>query len=190
MQNINENRFCNLCPNHCYTDELRCNKGRRLFGEKELSGKEERRLQKTGAHRDHKNPHADRESVIGLLRICGHILYHQRAGGRGQERIFSILMENPRISQKRVQDMMEIQSGSISELVNKMEKKGFLRRERDEDDKRKINLILTQKGKDSYKESGIKEIETSEMLRVLSKSEQDELKIILKKLVEDWEERY
>lgn len=52
-------------------------------------------------------------------------------GGRtGRRRILTILSEHPGILQKELQDILKIQSGSLSEVVIKLETDGFAKKAR------------------------------------------------------------
>jgi DNA-binding MarR family transcriptional regulator len=76
---------------------------------------------------------------------------------------FKILMTMALVSdlQKRepvLTDLVPIRNRSlvgISLIVNRMEKKGLLKKEKNPKDRREINLIMTQKGKNALKETAI-----------------------------------
>jgi len=88
-----------------------------------------------------------REDALSLrLRVCGHRLYHSGPASRAQAQVLRILRDEGRTSQKALQARLQVQSGSISELITKLEQKGFLRRERDSADRRKVLLELTEAG--------------------------------------------
>ena len=77
------------------------------------------------------------ELLLSMER-CGHFLYHRRGGKNGQNRILKILVTKGYKTQKELQEILDIQSGSISEIVMKMENKGLISREKDINDRRKI----------------------------------------------------
>ena len=52
------------------------------------------------------------------------------------------------MSQKEMQDKLDIQSGSISELISKLEKKELVIRQPDSADRRRMILFLTEKGRE------------------------------------------
>jgi len=73
---------CPQCPRHCPVDALSCGRGRAYFqgNENEQSGNME--AHERGAHGHGKHEHErrgplDKESLPGLMRICGHTLFHR-----------------------------------------------------------------------------------------------------------------
>lgn len=62
-----DQEYCNQCGNHCPKDDLRCGRGRRLFGAAPGETAEGGRGTSGG--------------TIGLLRQCGHLLHHGGVSG-------------------------------------------------------------------------------------------------------------
>ena len=89
---------------------------------------------------------AREEALSRRLRVCGHRLYHSGPGSRAQAQVLQILQDEGRTSQKDLQARLQVQSGSISELITKLEQRGLLLRTRDEADRRKVLLELTEAG--------------------------------------------
>ena len=105
-------------------------------------------------------------------------------GQMSQGKILKILYKKGDISQKDMQDKLHVKSGTISESINKLEKKGLLIRQYDENDRRKRVLHLTEKGKkdvETYTKDYQKEV--IQFFDVLSDDEKKELEEILKKLL-------
>jgi DNA-binding MarR family transcriptional regulator len=103
----------------------------------------------------------------------------------------TILAEHPEISQKDLQEILRIEPGSMSELVIKLEHKGFITRTKDETDKRMSKLMITELGLELSKELG--ETDTHEeqlLLSSLDSEEQQQLKVLLSKLLAGWESSY
>lgn len=65
---------------------------------------------------------------------------------RGQGRVLSILKLKPEISQKELTYLLDMSKQGLAELLNKLEKKGFIKREPVEEDRRSFNVILTEEG--------------------------------------------
>lgn len=106
-------------------------------------------------------------------------------GQMSQGKILKILYKKGDISQKDMQDKLHVKSGTISESINKLEKKGLLIRQYDENDRRKRVLHLTEKGKkdvETYTKDYQKEV--IQFFDVLSDDEKKELEEILKKLLQ------
>ena len=77
------------------------------------------------------------------------ILYGKKSnkGQLSQGKILKILYNNGDMSQKEMQEKLDIQSGSMSELINKLENKKFIIRLKDNYDRRKVILHLTEEGR-------------------------------------------
>lgn len=84
--------------------------------------------------------------VVAQLRACGHFLYYRMGGHTGRRRILTILSEHPDILQKELQDILQIQSGSLSEVMIKLEADGLVEKGRSEVDGRQWTVRLTKNG--------------------------------------------
>lgn len=138
-----------------------------------------------GCHEKHHNNPDHMDELSALLGKCGHHLYHKPYKGRGQGRILKILAKHEQLTQKELQEYLDIQSGSMSEIISKLEDRGFVIREKDENDKRKVILKITEEGKQKV-ENCSKEDKTKKLYGALSEEEQDTLKTLLKKLLDSW----
>lgn len=67
---------------------------------------------------------------------------------RGQGRIIAILKMQDSISTKDLSYLLDIRISSLNELLSKMEKADYIKREPSESDKRVMLVKLTEKGKD------------------------------------------
>ena len=130
---------------------------------------------------------AREEALSRLLRICGHRLYHSQPGSRTQSQVLRILEEEGRTSQKDLQARLLVQSGSISELITKLEQKGLLRRERDCADRRKVMLELTEDG--AARARHMREASRIPVhYAALSDEELAALSALLERVIEGWKE--
>ncbi len=66
---------------------------------------------------------------------------------RGQGRVLSILKMQPTIGQKQLSYLLDMRQQSLSELLAKLEKSGFIERAPSEDDRRAAIITLTDKGR-------------------------------------------
>ena len=66
---------------------------------------------------------------------------------RGQGRVLSILKMQSTISQKQLSYLLDMRQQSLSELLAKLEKSGFIDRAPSEDDRRAAIITLTEKGR-------------------------------------------
>lgn len=127
------------------------------------------------------------EKLSVLLLRCGQKL---RRGGeqRTQGRILRILYLNGPMTQKALQDKLEIQPGSMSEIAAKLERKGLLLREKDPVDKRKIRLTLTEAGRADVEQFHAHGRPTrGREYGALNEEEQAALCALLEKLLDSWE---
>ena len=132
-----------------------------------------------------------REDLAGKLEYCARGLALFAGRHHGQRKILRILREQSPISQKELQDMLGIQSGSMSEIAAKLEGRGLIVRGRDETDKRKITLSITQKGLDWMAQRDDEEIEQrrTAFFSGLTQEERDTLESLLDKLADHWNQK-
>ena len=128
----------------------------------------------------------EEDELTGLLLRTGHGLRRQ-LGPRGQMRILKILEEKGAISQKELQEALGIQAGSMSEILQKMEERGLILREKDPKDRRRLLLTLTEKGRQRGSEEGRKDL-YQQLYQGLSEEERVRLKELLGRLLESWSE--
>jgi DNA-binding MarR family transcriptional regulator len=101
-----------------------------------------------------------------------------------QGKVLKILYKNGNLLQKDLQDILDIQSGSMSEMISKLEKKGFVLRKRDNQDKRKVLIHLTDLGKEDvlkYREN--RQNHLIEVFNILDDNEKDDFIRLLSKIL-------
>ena len=131
-------------------------------------------------------PKTTEERLNRCLHQCGHYLHHYTAGPR-QTMVIQLLQQHGPMSQKDIQETLQIQAGSVSELISKLERKGFLVRKQDEQDKRKVLISLTQTGLEF--ETKPYEQMLHERYGVLSEEEQQQLTGLLETLLSSWDRK-
>lgn len=101
----------------------------------------------------------------------------------GQNRLLRILARQEGSSQKELAQRMNIRPASLSELLKKLNQKGYLSKKQNTDDRRITNYFLTDSGKsyissmqDERKQLG------EELFATLSLTEKEQLHQILNKL--------
>ena len=119
------------------------------------------------------------------MRACGHVLYHQSSRKSGQGRILRILSHCESIGQRELQEILGIQTGSLSEILAKMESAGLIERERDETDRRRSIVRLTQTGRDRAGECR-HDGERADMFSALNEEQKNQLRELLAILLADW----
>ncbi len=122
--------------------------------------------------------------ISHLLSACAD--RYARRGGRknSQLRILQILGEEEIIPQRELQEILDVQPGSLSELLLKLENKGFIERIRSEEDKRKVYVRITEEGKE-HAEDMHAQFDQEDSFAVLSEEEQETLRSLLKKLLSE-----
>lgn len=87
------------------------------------------------------------EHVLAVrLKMCGRFLFYQVGGKAGQQRILMTLLTHGHMTQKELQDRLEISSGAMSEILQKMEDANLIARSKSSDDKRLVDLALSEHG--------------------------------------------
>ncbi len=126
--------------------------------------------------------------VLHDLGFFGHYL-HVNAGGRsGQQHILVKLRQNgDHMTQRDLQEISHISSGSLSEVLAKLEGAGLIRRTRSDEDRRQLDIVLTDEGRLQADEriEWRRDFE-SRALSCLSETEQEQLTDMLDRLVDHW----
>lgn len=118
-----------------------------------------------------------------LLRRCGHVLYHQ-AHHSQQDEVLLMLARQGAMNQKQIQQQLSVQAGSASELISKLESKQFVQRSRDEHDRRRVVLSLTEKGQLAARIHA--ERPTEDLFSGLNAEEKETMIRLLNKLHVSW----
>ena len=132
--------------------------------------------------REKKYKLADDGSLTHLFFHTAKHLRKRASSAFGQQRVLSLLAENGPMSQKSVQEMLEIQAGSLSETCAKLVDKNLIEKRRDEKDKRNVILTLTKKGKVFLEE--ISEVKDQAAFQALNETERAQLRELLIKVNE------
>lgn len=94
-------------------------------------------------------------NLIHRLMHSEHHAFHsapQTEGiGRGQGLVLRILAEEDGLAQSEITEKLDIRPSSLGELVTKLERNGYVERRQNENDKRVINVFLTEKGRETEK---------------------------------------
>lgn len=129
------------------------------------------------------------EHLSSLMDYSTHFIHHYLGKRRGQGRVLRMLNEHGAITQQELQCLLGVQSGSLSELLAKLESSGFIRRERDESDKRRVIVSITPEGiEDLRQHEAVRLRRQAVLYDCLDPEEQEEMVRILSKLQKTWEE--
>lgn len=102
---------------------------------------------------------------------------------KGQGRILAILKLKPEISHRELSYLLGISTQSMSELLRKLESKGYVKRVPSEQDRRSMNIILTEEGKRAVDQAGgFDEHDTERIFDCFSEEEKETFKQYLERL--------
>lgn len=125
--------------------------------------------------------------VIKQLRMCGHFLYFRMGGRIGRRRILVVLEKYQELLQKELQDILQVQSGSLSEIIIKMENDGLIEKAKSERDGRHIVLRLTEKGlREAKKTREEYDKHVEELMSCLTQPQKEELNELLSIILDHW----
>lgn len=123
------------------------------------------------------------------LMLRGH--YHHGPIHPAQGRVLALLRERGPVSQRLLMENLGVRSGSLSELLAKLERQGLIERTRDEEDKRGFIIALTAHGDALVVEHTLREKAASDILFApLAEEEREQLRLLLQKLIDAWKEEW
>ena len=132
----------------------------------------------------------DESALYALFFRCSHILC-SRVGIRvSRQRVLSLLAQRGEMPQRELREALGVQAGSFSELAARLEERGFLTREQDPADRRRILLRLTEAGRERVAKDA--RARDAELFCALSEEEQAQLRVLLQKIAdghEAWKKR-
>ena len=108
---------------------------------------------------------------------------------KGQGRILALLKLKPEISQKELSTILDIRSQSLGELLAKLERSGYITRTPSEEDRRVMNISLTEAGKEAANQSG-QDSEKDMIFGCLKEEEQTVLADLFERIILDLEEKF
>jgi len=174
--NTQTNERCPLCKNQCLLSEPQCRKGKEY-----AQNMENQELKES------QEPSQLEIRLMTLFQKCSHLLSHRKGHQQSQGRILSILMEKGSMTQRELLDFADIRSSSMSELIGKLEAERFIERSISKEDRRNLNISLTESGMIAAGNTKQNRYETaSELFSVLTDEEKQELEIILTHLFNQW----
>ncbi len=109
---------------------------------------------------------------------------------RGQGRVLGILKMKPEISQKELSYLLDMSKQSLAELLNKLEKNGYIKRETSEEDRRSCNIKLTEEGKAFAEEMDGAEPNPEKLFECLNDEEVANLMTYMQRIIERLEDRF
>lgn len=126
------------------------------------------------------------------LRDLAHMMrfFHEEKGS--QMRILVILNEiGCSITQRDLTEKLGIQPGSASEVIAKLESSGYIKRTPSQEDRRTVDIELTEMGKLLAEEAmERRSLRYEELFSCLTSEEKEQLLLLLEKINSDWKCRY
>lgn len=131
------------------------------------------------------------KKLIWNFRDIGHTLRYAFDGKGSQQRILIMLRDLGRVTQSELTRMLDIQPGSASEVLGKLEASGLIARTQSEADRRTIDLHLTDAGLEAAEEAARQRDERHErMFACLSEEDKETLLSFLEQINNDWDVHY
>lgn len=136
------------------------------------------------------------EQFVTLSRLMMHRHHHMRGAQphdpfRGQGRVLSLLKMEPEMSQKKLAYLLGIRPQSMGELLTKLEQNGYITRTQSAEDRRAMNIHLTDKGAEvaaSNEQFHEQERKADEIFNCLSEDERKNLAGYLDRIIEAYQE--
>ena len=114
--------------------------------------------------------------------------HHGHGAEHAQEHVLVMLNSKGATSQRDLQELMHVRSASLSELLGKLERRGFIARERDEDDRRNYVITVTETGREfAGKSEDARRESAAAIFAPLDTEERRQLADLLQKLLNAWE---
>lgn len=102
----------------------------------------------------------------------------------GQYRVMSVLIDKDWMNQRDLCEILDIRSGSLSELLNKLEEAGMIARRSSQEDRRSMDLRLTEKGRVTSQQAETNRMQLeAHVFDALSPEEQETLCALLQKTI-------
>ncbi len=102
---------------------------------------------------------------------------------RGQGRMLAMLKMKPGITRNELSYLMDMRPQSVGELLAKLEHQGFLLRTPSSEDRRAVDITLTEKGEEAAAQTEQQRQEFVNVLNFLSDDEQAQLDHILTRII-------
>ena len=139
---------------------------------------------------DHRPDLSCDERIVKDLMHCARYLRTNSEGKGSQRRVLTMLSYEGSMTQKDLLEKMGVRASSLSELLSKLEAKGFVTKEKSDADKRNYHVSITPDGVDALNEMQLQhQAAMADLLSGLSEDERSQLAALLSKLHELWHER-
>ncbi len=129
--------------------------------------------------------------LIRALRALGRTIRALSEGRASQKRVLRLVRESGSITQQVLTARMNVQPGSASEVIRRLEDTGLIVRSPNPLDRRTSDICLTPEGEiQAARAEAEIQAQRQEMFACLQEDEKTQLLALLTKLSEDWHARY
>lgn len=212
MSEIKTN-ICPCCSKGCDLSAPRCSRGEEYLRtgiipergshdhphedrqpREERKAREDRRVREEHPHHEeHRHPSYEEMGIDGklqdLLSRLGRAGHGASDGKSSQTRILHILSKTDSMTQRELTEQLGIRPGSASEIIKKLETAGLITRQSNSEDRRTVDIALTDAGKAQAEASNARHAGHAPF-DVLSDEEKQQLLALLEKLGRDWNSRF
>ena len=109
--------------------------------------------------------------------------------GRGQGHLLDILLTHNGLTQKELSAQLQIRPASLGELVDKLERSGYVERRVNENDKRVLNVYIKEEGRKVINEiAKIRNSMIDNIFSSLTEDEKNQLSALMEKLMDSIKE--
>lgn len=134
--------------------------------------------------------HPGGERIVKDLMYCSSFLRNHAEGRGSQRRVLFLLREHGPVTQRQLLEEMGVRASSLSELLSKLEGKGYVKKEKSTADKRNYNVSITPEGIDALEELHRQhQAAMADLLSGLTPEERAQLSALLARLRADWSQR-
>ncbi len=99
--------------------------------------------------------------------------------------VFMVLWDKEKVTVGELGKILSLDAGTLTPLLKKLEKEGFITRERSKEDERVTEIVITKKGNDLKKKCKDIPGKVASVLSPLKKNEVESLYKILYKIIEN-----
>lgn len=181
--------ICPCCPKGCDLNAPRCGRGEEYL----RTGVVPEKRNHDHHHEEHQHPNYDEmnidEKLFALLNLLGRTGHGASNSKSSQNRILQILSKSGRMTQRELTSQLGIQPGSVSEIIKKLETAGLISRQSNSEDRRTVDIALTDAGK-AQAESSRAQHANHALFESLTDEEKQQLLSLLEKVSGDWHRRF
>jgi DNA-binding MarR family transcriptional regulator len=109
---------------------------------------------------------------------------------RGQGRVLSILKMQSEISQKELLYLLDMSKQALGELLNKLERSGYITRTISKEDRRAMNITLTPEGMAVAGDINTEQLDADNLFDCLNDEEQENFSDYLERLAAELEKKF